>query len=84
MEQFLHSTDICAFLRAHTVLFHCPDQQILRGMFHIDEFQDLGLIALLFQQICSQSIGERILTLVLKDHILSAGSVHADNREPPE
>ena len=69
MEQFLHSTDICAFLRAHTVLFHCPDKQILRGMFHIDEFQDLGLIALLLQQICSQSIGEQCCHALLDDAV---------------
>ena len=69
MKQFLHSTDIRTVLRAHAALFHRTDQQILRCMFHVDEFQDLCLVPLLFQEIRSEGICKQCRDAFLDDPI---------------
>ena len=75
MQKLRHRTDIILFgytgtaLRTHAVLFHCTDQQVLRCMFHVDEFQYLCLVPLLFQEIRSEGICKQCRDTFLDDPI---------------
>ena len=45
-----------SFTRTGSACLYCPDQEILRCMFHINKFQNLRTVSLRFQKFCTDSV----------------------------